>query len=377
MIVPAAALSSKRSSLNQLLRLRPNSVNIISCTLSNKRKISSCTCIPSLFYSSVKTTISITINKDYDGKVPFMKFLQLQHRKNHVHAPAAVASHPYSFTTRSGSSHSGTPPKKERRKRKMITAYSNHKDDVNNDNKTNNNSNADTYFTPKTSGGDKFDSFDDYLKKSSLSPWVPSPDSVARRMLQLAQASPTDVHCDLGCGDGRVNAIALQHFGVKRTVGIDNDIQLLKMAQDRFLKIGYSCRFFNNYDNSSTNQNEDLSSEDNLLMKTTTINSDLFPTKVDLIYADLMMYLNQTKGEGDMQKMKDKYDIFSDCTVLTMFFVEDTLEKLRPTLEETFKGSGCRIVTNGYAIPGWEPDWVEPVLDLKIRLYVMSKERTF
>jgi hypothetical protein len=374
-MIPITALSCRRSSL--LLRLRPNSDNILTCTLHNKR-ISSCTCVPSLFYHSDSTTITIATKKDYDEKVPFMKFLQLQRRKIHAHAPATVSSPSSSSTTRSSSSTSGTPPKKERRKRKMITAYSN-KDNVNNDNKTNNNSNADAYFTPKTFGGDEFDSFDDYLKKSSLSPWVPSPDSVARRMLQLAQASPTDVHCDLGCGDGRVNAIALQHFGVKRTVGIDNDIQLLKMAQDRFLKIGYSCRFFNNndYDNSTINQNEDLSSEDNLLMKTTAINNDLFPTKVDLVYADLMMYLNQTKGEGDMQKMKDKYDIFSDCTVLTMFFVEDTLEKLRPTLEETFKGSGCRIVTNGYAIPGWEPDWVEPVLDLKIHLYVMSKERTF
>lgn len=35
--------------------------------------------------------------------------------------------------------------------------------------------------------------FDDYLKKASLSPWVPVPDPVARKMLDLAKAGPEDV----------------------------------------------------------------------------------------------------------------------------------------------------------------------------------------
>lgn len=37
------------------------------------------------------------------------------------------------------------------------------------------------------------DNFDDYLKKASLSPWVPVPDVVARKMLELAKAGPNDV----------------------------------------------------------------------------------------------------------------------------------------------------------------------------------------
>jgi hypothetical protein len=57
---------------------------------------------------------------------------------------------------------------------------------------------------------------------------------------------------------------------------------------------------------------------------------------------------------------------FQTTTVLFMLFVEETLEKLGPTLEERFKGSVCRIITNGYAIPGWKPDWIAPILDLKI-----------
>ena len=131
----------------------------------------------------------------------------------------------------------GVQPKKERRKRKVIGMYDNNAQD-NEKGKIivqaagSSVASINTYFTPKTSAGEAFDSFDDYLKKSSLSPWVPTPDAVARRMLQLAQASPADVHYDLGCGDGRVNAIALQSFGVKRTVGIDNDDELLRIARD-------------------------------------------------------------------------------------------------------------------------------------------------
>jgi len=37
------------------------------------------------------------------------------------------------------------------------------------------------------------DTMDDYLKKASLSPWVPVPDPVARKMLELAKAGPDDV----------------------------------------------------------------------------------------------------------------------------------------------------------------------------------------
>lgn len=37
------------------------------------------------------------------------------------------------------------------------------------------------------------DNFDDYLRKVSLSPWVPTPDPVARRVLDLLHAGPDDV----------------------------------------------------------------------------------------------------------------------------------------------------------------------------------------
>jgi hypothetical protein len=35
--------------------------------------------------------------------------------------------------------------------------------------------------------------FDEYLTKASLSPWVPVPDPVAKRMLEIAEVGPEDV----------------------------------------------------------------------------------------------------------------------------------------------------------------------------------------
>lgn len=50
--------------------------------------------------------------------------------------------------------------------------------------------------------------------------YVPTPQPVVERMLELAQLKPTDVLYDLGCGDGRFVVTAAQRYGV-RAVGVD------------------------------------------------------------------------------------------------------------------------------------------------------------
>lgn len=42
--------------------------------------------------------------------------------------------------------------------------------------------------------------FDDYLSKASLSPWVPVPDPVARKMLEISKAGPDDVRTKVAEG---------------------------------------------------------------------------------------------------------------------------------------------------------------------------------
>ncbi len=50
----------------------------------------------------------------------------------------------------------------------------------------------------------------------SLAPYVPTPQDVVDRMLDLAGVTADDVVYDLGCGDGRIVITAAQRFGARR-----------------------------------------------------------------------------------------------------------------------------------------------------------------
>ena len=61
--------------------------------------------------------------------------------------------------------------------------------------------------------------------------FVPTRESVADQMLQLAKITSTDVVYDLGSGDGRIVMLAAQKYGA-RGVGIELDPRLVKVARD-------------------------------------------------------------------------------------------------------------------------------------------------
>src|SRR5581483_10678758 len=52
--------------------------------------------------------------------------------------------------------------------------------------------------------------------------FVPTPQEVVDKMLEMAEVKKGDVLYDLGCGDGRIVATAAKRHGVK-AVGIDID----------------------------------------------------------------------------------------------------------------------------------------------------------
>lgn len=56
----------------------------------------------------------------------------------------------------------------------------------------------------------------------NLAPYVPTPQDVVDRMLELAQVTKADVVYDIGCGDGRIVITAAKKYGA-RGVGIDID----------------------------------------------------------------------------------------------------------------------------------------------------------
>jgi tRNA G37 N-methylase Trm5 len=67
--------------------------------------------------------------------------------------------------------------------------------------------------------------------------FVPTPQEVVDKMLDLAQVKKGDVLYDLGCGDGRIVVTAAKKYGIK-AVGFDVDPQRIKEAKENVEKNG-------------------------------------------------------------------------------------------------------------------------------------------
>jgi hypothetical protein len=165
---------------------------------------------------------------------------------------------------------------------------------------------------------------DDYLSKTSLSPWAPIPDAVARKVFDVAAAKPHDIHVDLGSGDGRVNFHAID-YGVQRSIGIDVDQNIVQVARDRLAKRHP-------------------------------------PPDLQFYVADLLDENHEVWG------------LVQEATIITMYFAQEALETFRPLLEKKLMGRECKIITCGYEMPGWDSYMQEVVLGTQIHLYEWGKE---
>jgi SAM-dependent methyltransferase len=65
--------------------------------------------------------------------------------------------------------------------------------------------------------------------------FVPTPQEVVDKMLELAEVKRNDVLYDLGCGDGRIVVTAARRYGVKAT-GIDIDPKRIKESIENVQK---------------------------------------------------------------------------------------------------------------------------------------------
>jgi SAM-dependent methyltransferase len=68
-------------------------------------------------------------------------------------------------------------------------------------------------------------------------PYVPTPDAVVDKMLELAELKKGDVLYDLGSGDGRIVIRAAQKFGV-RGLGVDIDPERVAEARANAKRAG-------------------------------------------------------------------------------------------------------------------------------------------
>ena len=71
--------------------------------------------------------------------------------------------------------------------------------------------------------------------------WLPTPDAMVRRMLELARTGRGDVVYDLGAGEGRIPIAAARDFGAT-AVGIEYDADLAALAQRHAERAGVADR---------------------------------------------------------------------------------------------------------------------------------------
>lgn len=142
-------------------------------------------------------------------------------------------------------------------------------------------------------------------------PYVPTPQVVVDRMLELARIRPGETVIDLGSGDGRIMIEAASRYGA-RGFGVDLDPRLVKLSNEAAKSAGVADRvkFFRR---------------------------DLFKTD------------------------------FHEANVLTLYLLPDVNLALRPKILAELK-PGSRVVSHDYGMGDWRPDAEEtiPAPDKKV-----------
>src|ERR687898_110950 len=132
--------------------------------------------------------------------------------------------------------------------------------------------------------------------------WVPTPQAVVDKMLDMARVTKSDVVMDLGSGDGRT-VIAAAKRGA-RAMGIEYNPDMVALSERNAKAAGVSD-------------------------KATFVKADLFETD------------------------------FSKATVVTMFLLPSINLKLRPKILDMKPGT--RIVANSFNMEDWAADQTETV----------------
>ena len=142
--------------------------------------------------------------------------------------------------------------------------------------------------------------------------FVPTPNEVVDKMLEMAKVSSMDVVYDLGCGDGRIVITAAQKYGV-RAVGIDIDPKRIAEANAnaKAARVTDKVRF---------------------------IEGDLF--------------------EADI----------GEATVVTLYLLTRLNEKLKPKLLKELK-PGTLVVSHAFDMGDWQPEQKATVASSSVYLW--------
>ncbi len=149
-------------------------------------------------------------------------------------------------------------------------------------------------------------------------PYVPTPQPVVDKMLDLADVGSKDVLFDLGCGDGRIVITAAKERGARGT-GIDINPVRINEAKQNAKTAGVSRR-------------------------------------VDFRVGDLF----ETN--------------FSQATVVTLYLLPDINRKLRPQLWKQLK-VGTRVVSHDFDMgEEWPPEKVEKIGNKTLYFWTIKPE---
>ncbi len=145
-------------------------------------------------------------------------------------------------------------------------------------------------------------------QSANLAPFVPTPQEVVERMLDLAGVTSNDVVYDLGCGDGRIVITAAKKYGA-RGVGVDIDPRRVEESKANARKEGVE---------------------------------------------DLVEFIQQDAMTVDV----------SPATVVTLYLLSSSNLKLRPILTRQLR-AGSRIVSHAFSMGDWQPERVDNFTDAR------------
>lgn len=149
-------------------------------------------------------------------------------------------------------------------------------------------------------------------------PYVPTPQAVVDKMLELAKPTKDDFLIDLGSGDGRIVVTAAKKYGT-RGLGIDINPERIAEANANAKKEGVE-------------------------------------SLVEFRQADLF--------ETD----------FSKANVLTMYLLSSVNMKLRPKILSDLK-PGTRVVSHAFDMGDWKPDTTEQVDGKTVYMWTIPQKK--
>lgn len=142
-------------------------------------------------------------------------------------------------------------------------------------------------------------------------PYVPTPQHVVDRMLEMAEVGPEDHVIDLGSGDGRIVITAAQ-LGATG-LGVDLDPERIEEAEENARRAGVSAR---------------------------------------------VRFMRQDLFETDVR----------EASVVTMYLLSEVNRRLRPRLLEELR-PGARLVSYSFDMGEWAPDESD-IIDGLYRVYL-------